>query len=164
MKSSIGQYIYSKTWGCMYTSLMAQKVKNPPSVQGTWVQFLGREDLVEKGMATHCSILAWRIPWTEEPSGLQSVGSQRVRPDWATFTVRLYFFYFLKLCMCVHICMYICKVSLHTWYKDTKADTIKTYLSPFIQLPSSPLWRTTCTQFHGNSSNNKIYAFANIHI
>lgn len=62
-------------------------------------------------------------------------------------------FIFFKLCMCVYIC--ICKVSIHTWYKDTKADTIKTYLSPFIQLPSSPLWRTTCTQFRGNSSKIK---------
>ena len=55
--------------------------KNPPlmqETQETWVQFLGREDPLEEGMATHSGILAWRIPWTEEPSGLQSVGSQRV--------------------------------------------------------------------------------------
>ena len=45
------------------------------------VQSLGREDPLEKGMATHCSVLAWRIPWTEEPGGLQSIGSQRVRHD-----------------------------------------------------------------------------------
>ena len=53
-------------------------VKNLPSMHETWVQSLGREDLLEKGMATHSSILAWRIPWTEEPGGLQSMGSQRV--------------------------------------------------------------------------------------
>ena len=53
-------------------------VKNVPAMQETWVQSLGREDLLEKGMATHSSILAWRIPWTEE---LQSMGSQRVRHD-----------------------------------------------------------------------------------
>ena len=50
----------------------------------TWVQSLGWEDLLEKEMATHSNILAWRIPWTEEPGGLQSMGSQRVRHDWAT--------------------------------------------------------------------------------
>ena len=54
---------------------MAQMVKNLPTVQETWVQSLGQEDL-EKGMATHSSILAWRIPWTKEPGGLQSTGSQ----------------------------------------------------------------------------------------
>ena len=50
----------------------------------TWVRSLGREDPLEKEMATHSSILAWRIPWTEEPGGLQSTGSQRVRHDWTT--------------------------------------------------------------------------------
>ena len=50
--------------------------------QGTWVQSLGREDPLEKGMATNSGILVWRIPWTEEPGGLQSTGSQRVRHDW----------------------------------------------------------------------------------
>ena len=55
-------------------------IKNLPTVQETWVQSLGREDL-EKGMAVHSSILAWRIPWTEEPGGLQFTGSQRVGHD-----------------------------------------------------------------------------------
>ena len=63
------------------TSLMAQMVMNLPAVQETCVQSLGRKDPLEKGMATHSSILAWRIPWTEEPRGLQSMGSQRVRHD-----------------------------------------------------------------------------------
>ena len=53
-----------------------QMVKNLPEMQETWVQSLGQEDPLEKGMATHSSILAWRIPWTEEPGGLQSMGSQ----------------------------------------------------------------------------------------
>ena len=57
---------------------MAQMVKNLPAMQETWVRFLGWEDPLEKGMATYSSILAWRIPWTEEAGGLQSVGSQRV--------------------------------------------------------------------------------------
>ena len=55
---------------------MAQTVKNLPAVQETRVQSLGLEDLLEKGMATHSSILAWRLPWTEESGGLQSMGSQ----------------------------------------------------------------------------------------
>ena len=53
------------------TSLVAQMVKNLPAMQEIWVQLLGQEDPLEKGMATHCSILVWRIPWTEEPDGLQ---------------------------------------------------------------------------------------------
>ena len=57
-------------------SLIAQSVKNLPAMQETWVRFLGWEDTLEKEMATHSSILAWRIPWTEEPGGLQSMGSQ----------------------------------------------------------------------------------------
>ena len=55
---------------------MAQTVKKLPEIRKTWVQSLGQEDPLEKGMATHSSILAWRIPWTEEPVGLQSMGSQ----------------------------------------------------------------------------------------
>ena len=62
-------------------SLVAQMVKNLPAVQETWVQSLGWEDPLEKGMATHSSILAWIIPWTEGPGELQSMGSQRVRHD-----------------------------------------------------------------------------------
>ena len=54
-------------------------VKRLPPMRGTWVQSLGREDLLEKEMATHSGILAWKIPWTEEPGRLQFMGSQRVR-------------------------------------------------------------------------------------
>ena len=57
---------------------MAQVVKNLPATWETWVRSLGQEDPLEKGMATHFSILVWRIPWTEEPGRLQSVGLQRV--------------------------------------------------------------------------------------
>ena len=59
-------------------SCLAQLVKNLPAMLETWVQFMGQEDPLEKETATHSSTLAWRIPWTEEPSELQSVGSQRV--------------------------------------------------------------------------------------
>ena len=62
-------------------SLVAQMVKNLPAVQETQVQSLGWENPLENGMATHSSILAWRIPWTEEPCRLQSTGSKRVGRD-----------------------------------------------------------------------------------
>ena len=68
---------------------ITQMVKNLPAMQETWVRSLGQEDPLEKGKATHSSILAWRIPWTEEPGGLQSVGSQRFRHDWTTNTAIL---------------------------------------------------------------------------
>ena len=61
---------------------MAQMIKNLPAAQETCVQSLGQEDPLEKGMATHSSILAWRIPWTENSGGLQAMGSQRVGHDW----------------------------------------------------------------------------------
>ena len=65
-------------------SLVAQMVKHLPTIRETWVQSLGREVPLEKKMAIHSSILACKIPWTEEPGRLQSVGSQRVGHDWAT--------------------------------------------------------------------------------
>ena len=61
-----------------WASLVAQMVKNPSAMQETQVQCLGWKDLLEEDMATHSSILTWRIPWTEKPGGLQSIGSQRV--------------------------------------------------------------------------------------
>ena len=61
------------------SALVAQMIKNPPAMWETWVQCLGWQDPLEEGMATHFSILVWRIPWTEEPGGLQSMGLQRVR-------------------------------------------------------------------------------------
>ena len=64
-----------------WASLVAQMVKNLPAMQETWVRSLDWEDPMEKGMATQSSILAWGIPWTEEPDGLQSMGLQRVRHD-----------------------------------------------------------------------------------
>ena len=64
-------------------------IKNLPAMQETWVWSLDQEDHLKKEMATHSSILAWRIPWTEEPGGLQSMGSQWVGHDWATNTYTL---------------------------------------------------------------------------
>ena len=67
----------------------AQMVKNLPEMQETWVWSLGWEDPLENGMATHSSIQAWRIPWTEDPGRLQSMGSQRAGHDWVTNTYLL---------------------------------------------------------------------------
>ena len=83
-----------------WASPVAQTLKNPPAMQGTWIQSLGWEEIpwrkkpLEKGTAIHSSILAWRIPWTEEPGRLQSMGLQRVGGDWATFTLYTAFFFF----------------------------------------------------------------------
>ena len=87
--------------------LMVQMVESLPAMQETWVQFPGWEDPLEKEMATHSSILAWRIPWTEEPGGLQSMGSQRVGHDWVRLNPHILvkqdiqdppFFFFFWLC------------------------------------------------------------------
>ena len=65
-------------------SLVAKTVKNLPAMQETQVPSMSQQDPLEKGMVTHSSILAWRIPWTEEPDGLQSMGLRRVRQFWMT--------------------------------------------------------------------------------
>ena len=86
------QIFFFNIWKCFPIPFLswpglAQMVKYLPAKQETRVQCLGQEDPLEEGMVTHSSILAWRIPWTEEPGGLQSMGSQRVRHGWATNTV-----------------------------------------------------------------------------
>ena len=75
-------------------------------MQETWVGSLGREDPLEEGMATHSSVLAWRIPWTEESGRLQSIGSHRVRHTWSDLAhTRIYT---LCVCMCVCVCVCVC--------------------------------------------------------
>ena len=81
LPSCIKEFILTTPVGA---SLVAQSVKNPPAMQETWVQSLDWEESLEEIMASHSSIPAWRIPWTEEPGGLRSLGPQRVRQDWAT--------------------------------------------------------------------------------
>ena len=77
-----GTYVYLQLIHLVvWASLAAQAVKHLPAIQETWVRSLGREDPLEKEMAIHSSILAWRIPWTEEPTGLHSMGSQRAGHD-----------------------------------------------------------------------------------
>ena len=75
-------------------SLVAHRVKHLPATRETQAWSLGWEDPLEKKMATHSSILAWRTPWTEEPGGLESMGSQRVGQDWAT---NIFTFAFIRL-------------------------------------------------------------------
>ena len=98
-----------KTWA----SLVAQRLKRLPAMQETWVGSLGQEDPLEKEMATHCSILAWRIPWVEEPDGLQSMGSQRDGHDWATS---------LSLSMCLPTSTVYCGVY---WWNIVSLGTTK---------------------------------------
>ena len=78
-------FLFSLIWP-VKASPVAQLVNNLPAVLEIQVRSLGQEDPLEKEMATHSSILAWKISWTEEPGGLQSMGSQRVGHDWATNT------------------------------------------------------------------------------
>ena len=80
-RTSLPQFKKKKKSGGGVASQVAQMIKTLPAMWETQVRFLGLEDPLEKGMATHSSILAWRIPWTEEPGGLQSMGLQRVRHD-----------------------------------------------------------------------------------
>ena len=75
--NKVNRHIYTYIW----TSLVAQMVKHLPAMWETWVRSLGWEDPLEKEKATHSSILAWKIPWTEEPGGLQFTGLQRVGHD-----------------------------------------------------------------------------------
>ena len=86
-KSNLSSY-NCITWSIMHASwwasLVAQTVKNLPATRETWVQSLGQEDPMEKGMATHSNVLAWRTLWTDEPGRLQSMGSQRVGHAWVT--------------------------------------------------------------------------------
>ena len=81
-------------------------VKNLSAVLETRVWSLSQEDPLEKGITIHSSILTWRIPWIEEPGRLQSMGSQRVRHDWATNT------FTFQMCVCVCVCMLSCSVML----------------------------------------------------
>ena len=88
--------LFVKLFSILQAFLVAQTVKNLPVMQETWVRLLGQKDPLENGMATNSSILAWRIPWTEEPGGLQSMGSHRVGHDWTINTHSLLGSYIVK--------------------------------------------------------------------
>ena len=83
-KTDAKRHVINPSLSSFRTSLVAQMVKRLYTMWHTRVQSLGREDPLEKEMAMHSSTTAWKIPWTEEPSRLQSIGSQRVGHDWAT--------------------------------------------------------------------------------
>ena len=113
-------------WPLSWASLVAQTARNPSAMRDTWVWSLGWEDPLEEGMATHSSILAWRIPLTEEPGRLQSMGSQNVRHVWVTkhaWTATV-----LKLFQEVQGPTALLKLtkpsSLCAWEIETQGDTI----------------------------------------
>ena len=107
----------------LWTSLVAQMVMNLSTMWETQVWSLIQKDPLQKGMATNVSILAWRIPWTDEPGRLQSVGSQRVRHNWETFTLRSFQTYdtivLLTIVTMLYITspglIYLITKSLHLW-------------------------------------------------
>ena len=88
--------------------LVAQTAKSLPAMQETWVGSLGQEDCLEKEMATHSNILAWKTPWTEEPGGLQSAGLQRVRHDLPTSLSRTHMYACMYVCTHTFICVCVC--------------------------------------------------------
>ena len=144
--------------GCeLHSNIMAQTVKNSPAMQETWVWSLGGEDPPEEGMATHSSILAWRILWTEEPGKLQSMGLQRVAHNWATkhtllvsvspITLHvsclcLYVSWSLVSCWGVLLVLEILAEWVTDWLKSARTDFEKTalVLSPCLTLITKPPW------------------------
>ena len=108
----------------------------------TWVQSLGREDPLEKEMATHSSILAWRIPWTEEPGRLQSMGSRRVGHDWATSLSALH--------TCIHSFPNSLPIPMGSFFNVIKHMQHKTY-------------HFNCVKVHGSVAVNTLILLCNHH-
>ena len=106
-----GSYLQSCWFNWPRASLVAQMVKNLPAMQETWVWSLGQEDPLEEGMATHSSTLTWKILWTEEPGGLQSMGLQRVGHDWAAEHTHTSHFISSKTFIFIHFS--ISKLEMH---------------------------------------------------
>ena len=149
---------------CLWASLVAQMVKNLPAIREILVWSLGWEDLLEKGMATHSGIVAWKIPWTEEPGGLQSMGLQRIGHDWVPRPTLLLTFTFsgtslpvqwLRLCT-AHaggVGLIPCqgtKIPHTAWWKKTNkqkknyitSTSDSQYSSPLpLFLPSLPIYQ-----------------------
>ena len=105
-------------------SLVAQTLKNLPAMWETEVWSLGREDPLKKGLGTQSSILAWKIPWTEEPGELQSVGLQSIRHDWATNTFIFTLSYFTVIMM-----FSLCNQGECYQFNKSKKHIIKIYLT-----------------------------------
>ena len=124
------------------SSPVAQKIKNLPAMQETWVRSLGQEDLMGKGMATHSSILAWRIPWTEEPGGSWSMGLQTVNmTEQLTHDINFQVYYdafflfkkiiFNRRIIALQYCVLFCHTS--TWISHRY-----THVPSFLNLPPTP--------------------------
>ena len=126
-------YVYIYIW----ISLVAQMVKHLPTVRETWVRSLGQEDPLEKEMATHSSTLAWKIPWTEERSRLQSMGSQRVGHDWAT-SLHIYIY----ICLLSHVHLFLnpmdCSLSGSSVHRILQARILEWVAIPFSRESSQP--------------------------
>ena len=109
--------IYIYLWGAG-VSLVAQMVKNLPAMQGTCVQSLGWEDPLVEGVANHSSIFAWGIPWTQEPGGLQSMGLQRGRHNWATNTDKVIWYVCVGCVLCLQtgpFALPVCVLGVLLW-------------------------------------------------
>ena len=128
---------------------MTQKVKNLLEMQDTQVWSLGWEDPLEKGMATHSSILAWRIPWTEEPGGLQSMGLQRIGHDWTINTFFLLTVVFITP-LCPQTSHIELKLHLQMWWR-------KDWIKKFKNLPSARLTSHTFKKYLLNEWMNEPY-------
>ena len=116
--------------------LVAQVVKNLPAMQENQILSLGREDPLEKEMTTHSITLAWRIPWTGEPSGLWSIGSQRVGNDWVTFI-----FHYLKKRWASKVALVI---------KNPLANAEEMWLNPWVgRNPWRRTWQPTSVFLSG---------------
>ena len=113
----------------LHSSLVAQAVKRLSSMQETWVRSLGREDPLEKEMAIHSITIAWKIPWTEEPGRLQSMGSQRVGHDWATSLTPM------LVRSCLKSCMLDFSIIGTKNFQMSKLDLVKE-VEPEIKLPT----------------------------
>ena len=122
--------------------VVAQMVKHLPTVQETRVQSLGREDPLEKEMVTHSGILAWRIPRTEKPIRLQSIGSQRVRHNWAT-SPSPYCYYLADdvICILVFLMSYVILVMTYLW----KVTFCKVTVNKKSRIPG----KSTCNRKQG---------------
>ena len=119
----ISQHCLSLGWS--WASFIAQSVKNLPAMQETQVRFLGWEDPLEKEMATHSSILAWRIPWTKEPGRLQSMGSQESdTTEWLNHQTTIY----ISIHICIHIHTYISLLWFSLVLALLKLSNIKCFL------------------------------------
>ena len=128
-------------WICIYSaSFVAQTVKNLPVVHETRIWTLGQQDPLEKERVTHSSILAWRIPWTEETGVLSSVGSQRVGHDWTANTsyintyICVYIYIYIYFLCLFTICTYICKWSKYEFpvFFTVFINSSNIYWSPTI--------------------------------